>query len=65
MTSATFSKQEKEDTEIQFGASYLRLVGLPGGLEILSFTFFFPCRIRLMVGRMKVESHSPAACVAT
>jgi hypothetical protein len=67
VTSATVSKQEKEDTEIQFGTSYLRLVGLPCGLEILSFTSFtsFLCRTRLMVGRMKDESHSPAACIAS
>jgi hypothetical protein len=39
LSSETFSKQEKEDTEIQFGTSYLRLVGLPGGLEILSRAF--------------------------
>jgi hypothetical protein len=42
VTSAMFLKQEKEDAEIQFGTSHLRLVGLLGGLENLPFISFLP-----------------------
>jgi hypothetical protein len=39
------SVARQEDAEIQFGTSYLRLVGLLGGLESPFFLslFFLPC----------------------
>jgi hypothetical protein len=53
-----FLKQEEEDAEIQFGTSHLRLVGLLGGLENLSFISFLPvigCRLMLRRPGMEVE----------
>jgi hypothetical protein len=57
VTSAMLLKQEKEDAEIKFGTSHLRLVGLLGGLESLSFFFFLQCSaaVSLMLRRPGME----------
>ena len=58
------SVARQEDAEIQFGTSYLRLVGLLGGLESPFFLYFFYL-VCLMVGRSgtKTEPHSLTACI--